>query len=86
MLRLSYEFNGKMMELESDIFKFRMEIERLAVDLYLLGDKPVTELRKCEIIVTGLSTDYEIECCKLKINPADLDKAEIERVAGNQHN
>ena len=31
-----------------------MEIDRLAADLYRLGDKSVTELRKCVIIVVGL--------------------------------
>ena len=43
-----------------DPFKFMMETDRLAADLHRLGDRSVTELRKCVVIVAGLSTDYEI--------------------------
>ena len=41
-------------------------IDRLAADLRKLGDRCVTELRKCVIIVAGLSADYEIgfECLR----------------------
>ena len=44
-----------------DPFKFMMEIDRFAADLYRL-DRSVAEVRKCVIIVAGLSADYEIEC------------------------
>ena len=49
------------MEPGGDPFKFMMEVNRLAADLHLLGDKCVTELRKCVIIVSGLSSDFEME-------------------------
>ena len=49
------------MEPGEDPFKFMMEIERLAVDLHRLGNRYVTKLRKCVIIVAGLSADYDIE-------------------------
>ena len=62
MLRLSHEINGKTMEPGRDPFKFMMEVDRLAADLHRLGDKSVTELRKCVIIVSGLSADFEMEC------------------------
>ena len=65
ILRLSHEINGKTMEPGGDLFKFMMEINRLAADLHRLGDKSVTELRKCVIIVSGLSADFEMECCML---------------------
>ena len=84
--RLSHEINGKTMEPGSDPFKFMMEIDRLAADLNRLGDKSVTELRKCVIIVAGLSADCEMECCMLENNPVGLKRAEIGRVVGNQHN
>ena len=61
ILRLSHEINGKTMELGGDSFKFMMEIDRLAADLHRLGDKSVTEPRKCVIIVSGLSADFETE-------------------------
>ena len=86
ILRLSYEINGKTMEPGSDPFKFMMEVDRLAADLHHLGDKSVTELRKCVIIVSGLSADFEMECRILESNPAGLNRAEIERVVGNQYN
>ena len=49
------------MEQESDPFNFMMEIDRLAADLHQLGDKSLTKLRKCVIIVVGLSADFEME-------------------------
>ena len=86
ILRLSHEINRKTMEPGDDPFKFMMEIDRLAADLHRLGDKPVTELRKCVIIVSGLSADSQMECRMLENNPAGLNRAEIERVVGNQYN
>ena len=44
-----------------DHFQSMMETDRLAADLHKLGDRSVTERRKCVIIVAGLSADYEIE-------------------------
>ena len=73
------------MEPGSDPFKFMMEVDRLAADLYRLGDKSVTKLRKCVIIVSGLCVDFEMECRILEDNPAGLNRAEIERVVGNQY-
>ena len=70
----------------SDPFKFMMEIDRLAADLHCLGDKSVTELRKCVIIVSGLSAGFKMECRMLENNPAGLNRAEIGRVVGNQYN
>ena len=86
ILRLSHEINEKTMEPGGDPFKFMMEVDRLAADLHRLGDKSVTELRKCVIIVSGLSADFEMECRILENNPAGLNRAEIERVVGNQYN
>ena len=86
ILRMSHEINGKTMEPGSDPFKFMMEVNRLAADLHRLGDKSITELRKCVIIVSGLSADFEMECRILENNPAGLNRAEIERVVGNQYN
>ena len=63
-----------------------MEVDRLASNLHRLSDKSVTELRKCVIIVSGLSADFEMECRILENNPAGLNRAEIERVVGNQYN
>ena len=77
---------GKTMEPGGDPFKFMMEIDRLAADLHRLGDKSVTELRKCVVIVSGLSADFEMECRMLENNPAGLNRADIERVVGNQYN
>ena len=74
------------MEPGGDPIKFMMEIDRLAADLHRLGDISVTELRKCVIIVSGLSADFEMECRMLENNPAGLNKTEIERVVGNQYN
>ena len=86
ILRLSHEINGKTMEPGGDPFKFMMEVDRLATDLHHLGDKSVTELRKCVIIMSGLSADFETECRILENNPAGLNMAEIERVVGSQCN
>ena len=74
------------MEPGGDPFKFMMEIDRLAADLHRLGDKSVTELRKCVIIVSGMSTDFEMECRMLENNPAGLNRAGIQGVVGNQYN
>ena len=63
-----------------------MEVDRLAADLHRLGDTSLTELRKCVIIVSGLSADFEMECRILENNPAGLNRAEIERAVGNQYN
>ena len=63
-----------------------MEIDRLAAGLHRLGDKSVTELRKCVIIVSGLYADFEMGCRMLENNPTGLNRAEIERVVGNQYN
>ena len=64
ILRLSHEVNGKTMEPGEDLFKFMMEINRSAADLYILGNRYVTELRQSVIIVAGLSADYRlgVEC------------------------
>ena len=63
-----------------------IKINLLAADLHSLDDRSVAELRKCVVIVAGLSADYEIEVRMLENNPADLERAEIERVVGNQYN
>ena len=63
-----------------DPFQFMMENGRLAADLRRLGNRSVTELRKCVIIVAGLSADYEIEVRILENNPTCLERAEIKRV------
>ena len=68
-----------------DPFQFTMEIDRFAADIHRPGDRSVTELRKCVIIVARLSADYEIEVRMLEDNPAGLERAEIERAVGNQH-
>ena len=86
ILRLSHKINGKTMEPGGGPFMFMMEIERLAADLRRLGDKSVTELRTCVIIVSGLSAGFEMGCRILENNPAGLNRAEIERVVGNQYN
>ena len=74
------------MEPGGDPGKFMIEIDRLAADLYRLGVKSVTELRKCVIIVSGLSAGFEMEYRMLENNPDNLNRAEIERVVGNQYN
>ena len=86
ILRMSHQINGKTMEPDGDPFKFMMEVDRLAADLRRLSDKSVTELRKCVIIVSGLSADFEMECRPLENNSAGLNRAEIERVVGNRYN
>ena len=68
-----------------DLFKLMMKIDRLAADLHRLGDRSVTVLTKCVIILAELSADYEVECRMLGNNPADLEKAEIERAIGNKY-
>ena len=74
------------MEQGCDPFKFKMKVDRLVADLHRLSHKSVTELRKCVIIVSGLSADFEMECRILESNPAGLNRAKIERVVGNQYN
>ena len=86
ILCLSHEINGKTMEPGGNSFKFIMEIDRLAADLHRLGDKSVRELAKCVIIVSGMSADFVMECRMLENNPPGLNRAEIERVVGNQYN
>ena len=66
-----------------DPFESMVKIDRLAADLYRLGHRSVTELRKCVLIVAGLSDDYQIEVRMLDNNPTGLERAEIERVVGN---
>ena len=63
------------MEPGADPFKFMMEVGGLAADLHRLGDNSVTELRKCDIIVSTLSADFEMECRMLENNPAGLNRA-----------
>ena len=86
ILRLSHDINGKTMEPGDDPFKFIIEIDRRTADLHRLGAKSVTELRKCVIIASGLSADFEMECRMLENNPTGLNRAKIERVVGNQYN
>ena len=74
------------MESGGDPCKVMMEVDRLAADLHRLGDKSVAELRKCVIMVSGLSADFEMECRILENNPAGLNRAEIKRVVENQYN
>ena len=74
------------MEPGGDPLKIMMEIDSLAADLHRLDEKSVTELRKCVIIVCGLSADFEMECRILENNPAGLNRADIERVVENQYN
>ena len=81
ILYLSHEVNEKMMQPGEDSFQLMMKIDWLAADLDRL-----TELRKCVIIVAGLSADYEIELRMLENNPTGLERAEIERVVENQYN
>ena len=42
-------------------------------------------MRKCVLIVAGLSVNYEIEIRMLENNPAGLNMTKIERVVGNQY-
>ena len=61
ILYLLHEVHEKTMQTEEEPFQFMMENDRLAADLHRLGERSVTELRKCVINVAGLSADYEIE-------------------------
>ena len=74
------------MQPEEDPSQFMMGTDRLAADFHRLGDRSVTELRKCVIVVAGLSADYEIEVRMIENNPTGLDRAKIERAVGNQYN
>ena len=85
ILRSSHEINGKTIQLGEDPFQLMIENGRLAADLNRLGDRSVTELKKCGTIVAELSADYEIEVRMLENNPACLERAEIERGVGNQY-
>ena len=76
-VRLSHEVNGKTMQPGEDPFQFMMEIDRLAAGLHRLGDRLVTELRKCVNIVAGLSLDYEIEVRMRENNATGLERAGI---------
>ena len=58
------------MEPGGDPFTLMIEVDRLAADLHCLGNKSVTELRKCVIFVSGLSADFERECRLLENSPA----------------
>ena len=62
IIRLLPEINGKEMESGGDPYNSMMEIDRLVANLHILGDKSMNELRKCIIVVVGLSADYEMEC------------------------
>ena len=66
--------------------QFMMEIDRVVADLHRLGDRSVTQLRKCVIVGAGLSADYQIEVRILENNPTGLERVEIERVVENQYN
>ena len=61
ILRLSLEVGGKAMETGEEPFKLAKETDRLAANIHRLGDRSVTELRKCVIIVARLSADYQME-------------------------
>ena len=74
------------MQSREDPFQSMMGIDRLAVDLHRLGDRLVTELRKCVIIVAKLFAVYEIEVRMLENNPTGLETADIERVVRNRYN
>ena len=60
-----------------------MGIERFAGDRCKLGDRSVTQLEKCVIIVAGLYADYEIEARMLENDPAGLKRADIEHIINN---
>ena len=72
------------MEPGEEPLKLIVETDRLEADLHRLGDRSVTELRKCVIVVAELSADYQIEVRMLQDNPTGLERAEVERVVGNQ--
>lgn len=63
-----------------------MEIDRLAADSYRLGDKSLTGLRKCVIIVTGTSAGHVMEYRMLYNNPADLIGEIEDIIVGKQYN
>ena len=87
ILYLSHEINRKTMQPGEDPFQIIMEIGRLASDLHRLDGRSVTELKKCVIIVAGLSADDGIEVrMHDENNPTGLERTEIERVVGNQCN
>ena len=72
IFQLLHEVRGKRMQPGEDHFQFMMEIDRLAADLHRLGDRSVKGLRKCVVIVAGLSSDYKIEVHMLRNNPTGL--------------
>ena len=87
ILCLSHEVSRKTTQTGENHFHFMMGIYWLAADLHRLGDRSVTEeLKKCMIIVAGLSADYGIEVRMLENNPAGLERADIERMVENQYN
>ena len=49
-----------------------------------MGDRSITELRKCRIIVAGLAASYKIKSGMLENNPTGLEKPEIEHAVGDQ--
>ena len=86
ILRLSHDVNGKTMQPGEDTFQFMIQIDRLAADFHRLDGRSVTGLRRCVVIVAGLSADYDIDVRMVDNNPADLERAEIERLVRNQYN
>ena len=69
-----------------DPYKFMMDIGRFIANLHKLDGRTVFKLIQCVFIVVGLSAYYEIEVRMLENNPTGLERAEIERVVGNQYN
>ena len=69
ILCLSHKISRKTMQPGEESFQFVMETDRLAEDLQRLGDRSVTEVRKCLISVAKFSTDDEIEVRMLNNNP-----------------
>ena len=69
------------MESREGPFIFMMEIDRLAVDLHRFGDRSVIELNNCMFSLANLT-----EVHMLENKPTGLERAETERVVGNQHN
>ena len=68
------------------LFRIQDGNSRVSSRLHRLGDKSVTKLRKCVIIVAGLSNDHDIECRMLENSPTGLERAETELILGNQYN
>ena len=64
---------------------FNLTDYHVAADLHRLGNRFVTELRGCVIIVAELSADYKKECRMLENSPTDLERAEIKDIVGNQY-